>query len=113
MPAFKATDAAFSVVEDQTGLFSSSEALYDNISFQKFSGRWRDAKLGRFSRNGKSLALARFFPAGRDDVALVLELQTQPLMNAAPDFPYAGMCHVESIPQAPLTAAPADKDLVR
>lgn len=108
-PAANATDPEFIVVEDETGTFDSADALYENLTQERFSGEWKDQKLGRFGR-GRSLAYVRFFPAEEGTAALVVERQFPPMMSAAPRFSYAGVCNSTEYPQRPLSAPPSEKD---
>ena len=108
-PSFAATSPTFTVTSDETGLFAVAEPLVDSPG--KFSGEWRNGPLWQFNQNGKVLTQARFFSSHGEQAAIVLERQTQPMMSAMPDFPYAGICTSATTAQAPLNAVPTKKDL--
>ncbi len=108
---FAATEPTFSVVKDDTGFFAAGDSLYDNTAFEKFTGNWVGRTIGRFDKNGASYVGVHFFDAHNGAIAVVLERRTQPMMSAAPDFAFAGMCKVVEAQQTPLAKSPTTKAL--
>jgi hypothetical protein len=109
VPTVAATEATFKIVMDETGFFEVSDALYDNTAFEKFSGDW-NGPLGRFDKSGRVYSAVRFFPNWDNSAAIVIERQTPPMGSGAPNFAFAGICHLAKTQQYPMKAAPVMKD---